>query len=90
MAGGTAVMWTNTSLLPSCGMMKPKPLVALNHLTVPVAIDSVLLEEACGRAPEREGAAYANFRLVAAALPRSMTTSKLTAWPSSSPRNPAA
>src|SRR4051794_35206138 len=30
--------WTNTSLDPSSGAMKPKPLVALNHLTVPTAI----------------------------------------------------
>ena len=27
--------WTNTSLEPSSGAMKPNPLVALNHLTVP-------------------------------------------------------
>src|SRR5690606_18953098 len=31
-------MWTKTSAEPSSGWMKPKPLVALNHLTVPVAI----------------------------------------------------
>src|SRR5271156_1573775 len=31
-------MWTNTSLPPSEGMMNPNPLVALNHLTVPLAI----------------------------------------------------
>jgi hypothetical protein len=27
-----------TSLLPSSGSMKPKPLLALNHFTVPVAM----------------------------------------------------
>src|SRR6201989_3036538 len=37
-ARSTAEMWTNTSLPPSLGWMKPKPLVALNHFTVPVAI----------------------------------------------------
>src|ERR1700704_2354794 len=31
-------MWTNTSLPPSDGMMNPNPFVALNHLTVPLAI----------------------------------------------------
>src|SRR5882762_10118195 len=39
-ARSTALMWTNTSLPPSSGAMKPKPLVALNHLTVPVVIVS--------------------------------------------------
>ena len=29
--------WTNRSSPPSSGVMKPKPLVELNHLTVPVA-----------------------------------------------------
>ena len=33
------------SLPPSCGMMKPKPLVVLNHLTVPVAIICVTLRQ---------------------------------------------
>jgi len=28
----------NTSALPSSGAMKPKPLSALNHLTVPVVV----------------------------------------------------
>ena len=42
-AACTAVMCTNTSLPPSDGMMKPKPLVVLNHLTVPVAIVCVSL-----------------------------------------------
>src|SRR5215217_4284815 len=31
-------MWTKTSWPPPSGWMKPKPLVGLNHLTVPVAI----------------------------------------------------
>ena len=30
-----AEMWTNTSLAPPSGVMKPKPLVALKNLTVP-------------------------------------------------------
>ena len=37
-ARSTALMWTNTSLPPSSGCMKPKPFVALNRLTVPVVI----------------------------------------------------
>ncbi|CDX15823.1 hypothetical protein MPLB_1540072 [Mesorhizobium sp. ORS 3324] len=31
-----AEMWTNTSLAPPSGVMKPKPLVALKNFTVPV------------------------------------------------------
>src|SRR5947208_1964389 len=33
-----AEKWTKTSALPSDGVMKPNPLSALNHLTVPCAI----------------------------------------------------
>src|ERR1700712_207004 len=33
-----AEKWTKTSALPSDGAMKPNPLSALNHLTVPCAI----------------------------------------------------
>jgi hypothetical protein len=33
-----ALKWTKTSLDPSEGAMKPKPLSSLNHFTVPVAI----------------------------------------------------
>src|SRR4051794_2348810 len=33
-----AERWTKTSALPSDGAMKPNPLSALNHLTVPCAI----------------------------------------------------
>src|SRR6185295_4923456 len=35
-ARSTAEMCTNTSFVPSSGLMKPKPLVALKNLTVPV------------------------------------------------------
>src|SRR5215472_6329230 len=35
-------MWTNTSLPPFSGWIKPKPLVELNHLTVPVVMKSIL------------------------------------------------
>jgi hypothetical protein len=35
-------MWTNTSLPPSAGAIKPKPLVELNHFTVPLAMGSLL------------------------------------------------
>ena len=37
-AAYTAVMWTNMSVPPSCGSMKPKPLSALTHFTVSVGI----------------------------------------------------
>src|SRR5947209_2315925 len=33
------VKWTNRSRPPSSGVMKPKPLSSLNHLTVPVAMN---------------------------------------------------
>src|SRR5882724_9066682 len=35
----TAEMWTKTSFEPSTGVMKPKPFVGLNHLTVPVCMN---------------------------------------------------
>src|SRR6266852_3851928 len=35
----TALKWTKTSLLPSAGVMNPKPFESLNHFTVPVAIE---------------------------------------------------
>src|SRR5512139_3150992 len=38
-------MWTNTSLPPLSGWMKPNPFVALNHLTVPVAIIFILVSQ---------------------------------------------
>src|SRR3979409_2155353 len=33
-----ALWWTNRSLPPASGVMKPYPFASLNHLTVPVAI----------------------------------------------------
>src|SRR5467141_3716522 len=33
-----AVWWTNTSLPPASGVMKPKPFASLNHFTVPLGI----------------------------------------------------
>ena len=51
-ARSTALTWTKTSLPPSSGWMKPKPLVVLNHLTVPFAISGVsLLNHARERFP---------------------------------------
>src|SRR3954454_13352880 len=41
-------MCTNTSLPPSCGAMKPKPLPWLNHLTVPIAIAVALVGGVAG------------------------------------------
>src|ERR1019366_900381 len=35
-------MWTNTSLPPSSGCMKPYPLSGLSHFTVPVVIEAIL------------------------------------------------
>src|SRR5512135_1799808 len=37
-ARSTALIWTKTSFPPSSGWMKPKPLVLLNHFTVPVVM----------------------------------------------------
>src|SRR5437868_3018469 len=39
-----ALKCAKTSSLPSSGAMKPKPLSALNHLTVPVAITGYSFE----------------------------------------------
>src|ERR1039457_1706173 len=58
--------WTNRSRPPSSGVMKPKPFSSLNHLTVPVAIDSPSAQRALepirapngpdhGQKPIREG-----------------------------------
>src|SRR6056297_3711019 len=53
-ARSTAEMWTNTSLPPPSGAMKPKPLVVLNHFTVPVAMcPELLLYAARGSAAAR-------------------------------------
>src|SRR5271154_4231443 len=37
-AASSAVAWTNTSLAPPSGEMKPKPLVELKNFTVPMVI----------------------------------------------------
>src|SRR5688500_3127531 len=51
-------MWTNTSLPPSWGTMKPKPFVALNHFTVPIAMRRTLLSTRHGRrSPARDNRA---------------------------------
>src|SRR5450755_670008 len=39
--------WTNRSRPPSSGVMNPKPLSSLNHLTVPVAMYSPSAQLAC-------------------------------------------
>src|SRR3954454_3319396 len=41
-----ALKWTKTSLLPSSGVIKPKPFASLNHFTVPLAIAIALSLEA--------------------------------------------
>src|ERR1700754_5338625 len=51
-----AEKWAKTSAPPSSGLMKPKPLSALNHFTVPVVMSAPrrLLETAlCGRSRRR-------------------------------------
>src|SRR3954469_22141141 len=78
------VWWTNRSRLPSSGVMKPKPLSSLNHLTVPVAILSRSSDVPCaavGRGspparrphdpPDRNPAQWrGTYQLGAAAGPR--------------------
>ena len=39
-----ALWWTNTSELPSVGVINPNPLLSLNHFTVPVAIFGYLFK----------------------------------------------
>src|ERR1700730_8121127 len=53
-----AEKWTNTSAVPSSGAMKPKPLSALNHFTVPVAISSSPLSAMPGATSPRRPRAY--------------------------------
>src|SRR6185503_19160991 len=40
-----AEKWTKRSLLPSSGVIKPKPLASLNHFTVPVLMFVLFLDE---------------------------------------------
>src|SRR3954468_6374322 len=53
-------MCTNTSLPPSSGWMKPKPLVALNHFTVPMLTGVVLLDIKKSK-PTCDGLVRSNF-----------------------------
>ena len=53
-ARSTAEMWTKASGWPSSRVMKPKPLVALKNLTVPLAFSPV--SSRCGRRRRRTGA----------------------------------
>jgi hypothetical protein len=41
--------WAKRSLLPSSGVIKPKPLASLNHLTVPVAMYLFFLKKLIGQ-----------------------------------------
>src|SRR3979411_957772 len=61
-ARSTALMCTNTSLPPSSGAMKPKPLVALNHLTVPVVILSSPKMRECAMCPRASRAGLIRFQ----------------------------
>src|SRR3954451_19696245 len=63
-----AEWWTNRSLPPSSGVMNPKPLSLLNHLTVPVAMDPPRMFGAARRRRLRA------LRLRAALLGRHRTT----------------
>src|SRR5208282_795827 len=48
-------MWTNTSLPPSSGCIKPYPLSGLNHFTVPVVIEAILRIVEEEKAPAQYG-----------------------------------
>src|SRR5689334_14349443 len=54
-AASTAVACTNTSLPPPSGAMKPKPLVVLKNLTVPIVIKEfpALISASAGCRAER-------------------------------------
>src|SRR4029450_13524017 len=45
--------WTKQSFSPSSRVMKPKPLVSLNHLTVPVVRIDLVLMMCCVRSAGR-------------------------------------
>src|ERR1700754_3665094 len=59
-AASTAVACTNTSLPPPSGAMKPKPLVVLKNLTVPIVIHVFLH----GFPPWRDAGAERGFTVL--------------------------
>src|SRR5467141_338406 len=54
-------MCTNTSLPPSSGWINPKPLVALNHFTVPMLTGVVPSQDRYSRSPLSDGLVRSNF-----------------------------
>src|SRR5918996_4269725 len=64
--------WTKTSFEPSSGVMKPYPFSSLNHLTVPVAIQSHLPQQIRNKFGRRCGTPVlvrASAETVAASVP---------------------
>src|ERR1700730_14845476 len=81
-----AEKWTNTSAVPSSGAMKPKPLSALNHFTVPVAISPHPLV----RNPSRDVAApTVSLPALAPAGGHALIPGLLRHWPLGQPSTPA-
>src|SRR5690348_14931386 len=82
-AASTAVAWTNTSLPPPSGAMKPKPLLVLKNLTVPMVIFFLWIIESSAPATtaahgrgKREHQFSEEFRLVRLAAKRVGSTEK--------------
>src|ERR1700761_1862522 len=76
-AASTAETWTNTSLPPPSGEMKPKPLVALKNFTVPMVIEfsfwsSGSVPATCGngRGNKQIGVGWEDLRFVRRAFSR--------------------
>src|SRR5205807_1423248 len=85
------VKCTNRSRPPSSGVMKPKPLSSLNHLTVPVAMYSPLmplLSDTSGRPPRASSNAGKLARRVASGLLGKLAVSRLTRGRPASVRRP--
>src|SRR5258708_36520161 len=75
----TAEAWTNTSLPPPSGAIKPNPLVVLKNFTVPIVIsESRIIEfrtrNIRGRTRKERHQVYEVFRLVRHATKRVATT----------------
>src|SRR5258708_280537 len=60
-AASTAVAWTNTSLPPPSGAIKPKPFDVLKNFTVPTAIPSPVASDYARST--RTGATNGNYQL---------------------------
>src|SRR3954447_16950112 len=62
--------WTNTSAEPSSGAMNPKPLVALNHFTVPAVTSCSLClsDSVLKRSPDATGSPFPSAQSSISAL----------------------